>query len=762
MRQPSTAFLTAAAVAVTLAAPFAAAPATAQSASPSKNVMLHGRFSEVAIDGVHKESTAYFVKVKGDLYRLRGVGDPHLKTGQQVDIVGTRTDKTVQVSSIAPATAAPAAAGPTSAKVLVELVYWTSPDSAVTPATAQHQYAVTDSAWFSKDSYGALTGMTAQATNWLQIAAPSDPDGAGGNTACDNIGTIESEGDVAAQAAGYNLTGFTNIVYYYPTCPGEQWGGWGEVGGSRTWLIGEMDARVSVHELGHNFGLGHSHSEICSVNGATVPYSGTCSLSEYGDMSSAMGAGFSGQGMYSANQQDYLGWLGVGTHIIATVTASGSYSVVPYENSGGGVQALQVTDSSGATFWIEYRQPTENDAFLGTGLTNGVLIKTGLVGYNAQSDIYDMTPATGGDFSDAALPVGATWSNPLGDLNVAVTSATSARATVAISFGTLQYVLSVSTKGTGTGAITSVPSGINCGPTCSASYPSGQSVTLTESPSTGSAFAGWSGACSGNATTCTVSMTAARSAIATFNANSGGTRYEETAAGWDGWKPFNDATVGSMRANTVAAATAKFQFSGTALTWLTKKGPGQGKATVTIDGVSKGTFDLYASTAQPASLSFTGLTSQTHTMVVKVLGTKNANATGTQVVIHGFTVGATTTAPDAKTVTYQTWKAGAAASASGGTYRSSGAANAKSAFSFTGTGIDWITATGPGWGKAGVVIDGVDKGTVDLYAAAAHPQAVKSYTGLGAGSHTITITALGTKNASATSTKVEVDAFVVH
>jgi hypothetical protein len=358
--------------------------------------------------------------------------------------------------------------------------------------------------------------------------------------------------------------------------------------------------------------------------------------------------------------------------------------------------------------------------------------------------------------------VGATWSNPLGDLNVAVISATSAGATVAVSFGAPQYVLSVSRNGTGTGAITSAPGGINCGATCSAAYSSGQSVTLTESPSAGSVFAGWAGSCSGTATTCTVSMTAARSATATFNTSAGGTRYEEAAAGWDGWKPFNDATVGVIRANTVAAATAKFKFSGTGVTWLTKKGPGQGKATVTIDGASKGTFDLYASTAQAASLSFTGLTSAAHTMVVKVLGTKNANATGTQVVIHGFKVGATTTAPDANTVTYQTWKASAAASASGGTYRSSGAANAKSTFTFVGTGIDWITATGPGWGRAGVVIDGVDKGTVDLYAAAAHPQAVKSYTGLGAGSHTITITALGTKNASATSTNVEVDAFVVH
>ena len=63
--------------------------------------------------------------------------------------------------------------------------------------------------------------------------------------------------------------------------------------------------------------------------------------------------------------------------------------------------------------------------------------------------------------------------------------------------------------GTGTGTVTSSPSGINCGSTCSATYSSGTSVTLTAAAASGSTFAGWSGACTGTGT-CTVSMTAAR------------------------------------------------------------------------------------------------------------------------------------------------------------------------------------------------------------------------------------------------------------
>jgi uncharacterized repeat protein (TIGR02543 family) len=43
------------------------------------------------------------------------------------------------------------------------------------------------------------------------------------------------------------------------------------------------------------------------------------------------------------------------------------------------------------------------------------------------------------------------------------------------------------------------------------------SVTLTAAAAGGSAFAGWSGACTGTAATCTVTMTANRAVTATFN-----------------------------------------------------------------------------------------------------------------------------------------------------------------------------------------------------------------------------------------------------
>lgn len=76
---------------------------------------------------------------------------------------------------------------------------------------------------------------------------------------------------------------------------------------------------------------------------------------------------------------------------------------------------------------------------------------------------------------------------------------------------------------TGEGEVTSNPAGINCGSTCSASFSSDALVALTANANSGYSFSGWSGACSGNNTTCTVTMSAAKSVTATFGSSDSAT-----------------------------------------------------------------------------------------------------------------------------------------------------------------------------------------------------------------------------------------------
>lgn len=79
--------------------------------------------------------------------------------------------------------------------------------------------------------------------------------------------------------------------------------------------------------------------------------------------------------------------------------------------------------------------------------------------------------------------------------------------------------LSVSRSNTGT--VTASPAGLDhsldCGNACSAKYNPNTVVTLTATPPLGKTFNSWGGACSGTATTCTITITKDTTVKATFN-----------------------------------------------------------------------------------------------------------------------------------------------------------------------------------------------------------------------------------------------------
>jgi hypothetical protein len=77
--------------------------------------------------------------------------------------------------------------------------------------------------------------------------------------------------------------------------------------------------------------------------------------------------------------------------------------------------------------------------------------------------------------------------------------------------------LSLTIDGTGVGRVTSSPPGIDCTDDCEHAFADGTTVTLTATPTDGSTFAGWGGACDGTGA-CTVVTTEARAVVATFTA----------------------------------------------------------------------------------------------------------------------------------------------------------------------------------------------------------------------------------------------------
>ena len=81
----------------------------------------------------------------------------------------------------------------------------------------------------------------------------------------------------------------------------------------------------------------------------------------------------------------------------------------------------------------------------------------------------------------------------------------------------LPVVLTLVKGGSGSGTVTSLPAGINCGATCAASFVGGSAITLSATPSSAaSTFSGWLGnGCTGVAT-CTTTLSTAATLSATF------------------------------------------------------------------------------------------------------------------------------------------------------------------------------------------------------------------------------------------------------
>jgi hypothetical protein len=78
---------------------------------------------------------------------------------------------------------------------------------------------------------------------------------------------------------------------------------------------------------------------------------------------------------------------------------------------------------------------------------------------------------------------------------------------------------SITVQVTGSGTVTSDPTGIACPPTCSAGFPVGTPVRLTANPGAAATLPGWGGACAGTGPTCLVTVAGGQTDVtATFAA----------------------------------------------------------------------------------------------------------------------------------------------------------------------------------------------------------------------------------------------------
>jgi hypothetical protein len=287
-----------------------------------------------------------------------------------------------------------------------------------TPASAWTTTFDAVSNFYTESSYGQ-TWFTGDVFGWFTIPM--------GSTACDTT-TIASLADQAATAAGANLSNYGRRIYAFPRIAACSWWGLGSVGGSpsRAWINGAYSLQVVAHELGHNFGNHHSHSQPCAA--------GTCSTVEYGDNRDIMGN--IAVAHTTAYQKERLGWLNYGSSPpIQTVGTSSTYWIDGYSPAGTRPKALKVlkgVDATGGKTWyyLEARVPVGADA----SVAPGVLIHTGSDTVASSSYQIDLDPDTSS--FDSLLDVGQTFTDAAAGLHLKTVSADATGALVEVTFDT--------------------------------------------------------------------------------------------------------------------------------------------------------------------------------------------------------------------------------------------------------------------------------------------------------------------------------------
>jgi len=238
-----------------------------------------------------------------------------------------------------------------------------------------------------------------------------------------------------------------------------------------------------------------------------------------------------------------------------------------------------------------------------------------------------------------------------------------------------------------------------------------------------------------------------------------------TATGWitrTGTKFYG----GSTRSNSTAGKRITVPFRGTKAVWYGTRGKAFGKAAVYVDGKFQRTVDTYyASTLYNRALfTKTGLTDGPHTLTIIVSSSKNSRATGRRIDVDSFAF--TGIAPGLNQEESRATYTGAWSALTGTTYSASSAKcsaepTATLTYKFRGTGVTWMGSKSPASGKAAVYIDGVHKGTVDLWAGTtAHRRPLYSASGLAKTTHTLMIMPAASCNGAATGNTVNADAFV--
>jgi hypothetical protein len=420
---------------------------TPQTRGPAEDVEIEGELTVVVEDRPEGSRQLYFLEAGGVRYSLRGVatGDG-LLTGMRVRIKGSRNGAEI---ALEPGTAglvlvSESGAGTRSVQpdalpntfgaqrtvvLLVNFANNTSQPFTVPGVRSIVFTGATSASNFDLENSYGQTWLTGDVFGWYTVSFNLAA------SACTftDLTTVASQAQALAVAAGVNFTGYTRFVYALADTASCGFWGLGTVGGnpSSAWINGDPQLQVVAHEMGHNFGLSHSHALDCHP--AII---GTgCPTLEYGDEFDIMG---NSSYHFNAYQKERLGWLAFGSSPpMTTVGSNGTYTIDTYETVGSNPKALKIPiGATGTNYYVEMRKAIGFDAGMAgnTNVLNGVVIHQASLTDGNSSDLLDMTPADT-SFLNAALDVGLSFTDAPHNITITAVSVGASNATVSVNLG---------------------------------------------------------------------------------------------------------------------------------------------------------------------------------------------------------------------------------------------------------------------------------------------------------------------------------------
>jgi MYXO-CTERM domain-containing protein len=259
--------------------------------------------------------------------------------------------------------------------------------------------------YYGENSYGIET-MAGKVFGPYQIEEPGgcSPD------------FITNRAEAAMIDKGHDPSQFRQMMFHFPSGLGCDFAGLASVGSPdnparNSWYSGSFGCNVRNQELGHNYGMAHSHAYSCPVAPAGLdhaPY-GDCEHIEYGHPYDPMG---NGCGHMNVVQKTYMGWISECN--VVTATTSGTFNLLPIELPCNGTQALRFPAYDGRYYYLEYRNGV-GDFMAGSGVLVNIADEVDVGGFGGPAGY--VLDELGGD-TNGYLYEGDSFTDPNPDVPV--------------------------------------------------------------------------------------------------------------------------------------------------------------------------------------------------------------------------------------------------------------------------------------------------------------------------------------------------------